>query len=66
MYRAFCALLFSVRGIVLLSQAVLQASVPELIYRSYCAEDASFTGVIEKSHQPHGRMPSQGKLGSGE
>jgi len=51
---------------VLPGEMILQASVPELIDRADCTEDASFAGVVEESHEAHRCMPAPGELGKGE
>ena len=54
------------RAVVLLREAVLQASVPKLIHRSDCTKDTPLASVVEESHEAHRCMPAPGELSRGK
>ena len=43
-------------------EAVLQSGVPELVDRSYGAEDIAVMGILKKLHQAHRGVPFNGYL----
>src|SRR6266567_1109412 len=49
----------------LFGQTVLEACVAELVHRPDDAQDLALTGILEKMHEPHGRMPAHCELHEG-
>ena len=47
-------------------EAILQASMPELVDRSDGAQDIAFAGVLKKPHEAHWSMPTPAKLSERE
>jgi len=50
----------------LVGEAILQAGVPELVYRSHGAQDLAFAGVFEESHEVDGGVLAPGQLDEGK
>jgi hypothetical protein len=53
-------------GFLLPGKTILETSVPELIYRPDCTNDATLPGIVEESHEVYRGLPTPGQLSSSE